>query len=309
MNTAITKLDLNLFSVFEAIYTEQNLTKAGQILGITQPAVSNALSRLREMFDDELFTRSPNGMQPTPVAENSIQSVREALHLLRVSVQESHTFNPETAAKNFHIACGDIFEAIQMPYLLKALTNEAPHIDLTSIPLNRKEMNNQLASGVTDIVIDVARPTSDQVKSTSFGKEKYVMVVRDGHPLNERDTIDTSSLLEYPHIQVSSRLEGPGMEDVALAKEGNSRRIGFRTPHIFSACLALQKTDLIATIPRSLSKLFEYLGTVKVYDLPFEMQALEMRLYWHETMDKDPANIWLREKLIETRSHWRADAS
>ena len=305
MNTIINKLDLNLFSVFEAIYTERNLTKAGQILGITQPAVSNALSRLREMFNDELFTRSPNGMQPTPVAENSIQSVREALHLLRVSVQESHVFNPATASKNFHISCGDIFEAIQIPALLKTFATEAPSIDLTAIPLNRKEMSNQLASGITDVVIDIARPTSDQVYSTPFVKDEYVFVIRESHPLATEENIDTEKLLSFPHIQISSRLEGPGYEDVALAKAGDSRRIGFRTPHIFSACLALQRTDLIALIPKSLSILFKNVGPVKIHELPFEMPALEMRIYWHETMDKDPANIWLREKMLEIRKRWR----
>ena len=308
MNSVISKLDLNLFSVFEAIYTERNLTKAGQILGITQPAVSNSLSRLREMYNDELFTRSANGMQPTPVAENSIQSVREALHLLRASVQDSHVFNPTKANKSFVIACSDAFEAFQLPNLLQSVLSEAPQVDITTTPLNRKEMANQLASGLTDLVVDVEQPPMEQINSDVYGYDKFVLVVREDHPLARQESISSEHMVAYPHIHLSSRLEGPVLVDNALSKEGNSRHIGFRTPRIFSACLALQNTDLVATVPKSVSELFKEMIPVKIFNLPVEVAALELRFYWHETMDKDPANVWLREKLLSSKRRLKKPA-
>ena len=116
----LSKVDLNLFIVFDAIYTEANLTRAGQIIGITQPAVSNALARLRESFNDPLFVRTAQGMVPTPMAQNIISPVRSALALLRVSVQESRTFNPLQASKTFRMSMTDLTEATtsdeQLPY-------------------------------------------------------------------------------------------------------------------------------------------------------------------------------------------------
>lgn len=124
----LSKVDLNLFIVFDAIYTEANLTRAGQIVGITQPAVSNALARLRETFNDPLFVRTAQGMVPTPMAQNIIGPVRNALSLLRVSVQESRIFNPQQAAKTYRISMTDLTEAVILPLLFQRLRRLAPTV-------------------------------------------------------------------------------------------------------------------------------------------------------------------------------------
>ena len=122
----LNKVDLNLFVVFDAIYTEANLTRAGQIVGITQPAVSNALARLRETFNDPLFVRTAQGMVPTPMAQNIIGPVRTALQQLRVSVQESRTFTPQQANKTYRISMTDLSEQILLPPLFQRLRRQAP---------------------------------------------------------------------------------------------------------------------------------------------------------------------------------------
>ena len=131
----LSKVDLNLFIVFDAIYTEANLTRAGQIIGITQPAVSNALARLRETFNDPLFVRTAQGMVPTPMAQNIISSVRSALALLRVSVQESRTFTPLQANKTFRISMTDLTEAVILPPLFQRLRRQAPVLRITPASL------------------------------------------------------------------------------------------------------------------------------------------------------------------------------
>ena len=114
--------DLNLFVVFDVIYTERNLTKAGEVLGITQPAVSNALSRLRKNFNDELFVRTSKGMLPTPVAQNMVKDIRQALDLIRNSISESESFNPKTAQITFRISIGDTSEYRLLPELIKNIS-------------------------------------------------------------------------------------------------------------------------------------------------------------------------------------------
>ena len=123
----LSDIDLNLFVVFNAIYTEGNLTRAGEIIGITQPAVSNSLSRLRSLFDDPLFVRTADGMIPTPVAQNIIGSVRQALDLFRSSVQESEQFDPKLSDKRFRISMSDLQQAVYLPTLVKSMKHYAPH--------------------------------------------------------------------------------------------------------------------------------------------------------------------------------------
>ena len=125
----LNKVDLNLFIVFDAIYTEANLTRAGQIVGITQPAVSNALARLRETFNDPLFVRTAQGMVPTPMAQNIIGPVRNALQLLRVSVQESRTFDAKQANKTYRISMTDLSEQILLPPLFQRLRRLASGVE------------------------------------------------------------------------------------------------------------------------------------------------------------------------------------
>ena len=143
----LSKVDLNLFIVFDAIYTEANLTRAGQIVGITQPAVSNALSRLRETFNDPLFVRTAQGMVPTPMAQNIIGPVRNALALLRTSVQESRIFNPQQANKTFRISMTDLTEAVILPPLFQRLRRLAPAVLIESFLCKRRETTKELAAG------------------------------------------------------------------------------------------------------------------------------------------------------------------
>ena len=150
----LSKVDLNLFIVFDAIYTEANLTRAGQIVGITQPAVSNALARLRETFNDPLFVRTAQGMVPTPMAQNIIGPVRNALSLLRVSVQESRIFNPQQAAKTYRISMTDLTEAVILPLLFQRLRRLAPTVVIESFLSKRRETTKELAAGRLDFAVD-----------------------------------------------------------------------------------------------------------------------------------------------------------
>ena len=201
----LSKVDLNLFIVFDAIYTEANLTRAGQIVGITQPAVSNALARLRDTFNDPLFVRTAQGMVPTPMAQNIITPVRHALQLLRVSVQESRSFNPDQANKTYRISMTDLTEAVILPHLAARIRRLAPSITIDSFLTRRRETTKELAAGRLDFAIDAPLNTDTQVRHVKLFEDRYVCIMRKGHPLAGKDKITLDDYLAQSHIHISSR--------------------------------------------------------------------------------------------------------
>ncbi|WP_100633383.1 LysR family transcriptional regulator [Pseudomonas qingdaonensis] len=291
----LSKVDLNLFIVFDAIYTEANLTRAGQIVGITQPAVSNALARLRETFNDPLFVRTAQGMVPTPMAQNIIGPVRNALSLLRVSVQESRIFNPLQANKTFRISMSDLTEAVVLPSLFQRLRRLAPNVVIESFLCKRRETTKELAAGRLDFAVDAPLNTDPQVRHVKLMQDPFVCAMRQGHPL-ARDSISLEDYLSLTHIQISSRRNGLGYVDLALGKQGLKRKIALRSQHYLMASQVLQQTDMVMTVPERFARRHQLnYVSLPVGDVP----PLETHLYWHESTDQDPANRWMREQMIE----------
>ena len=290
----LNKVDLNLFIVFDAIYTEANLTRAGQIVGITQPAVSNALARLRETFNDPLFVRTAQGMVPTPMAQNIIGPVRNALQLLRVSVQESRTFNPAQANKTFRISMTDLTEAVMLPPLFQRLRRLAPHVKIESMLAKRRETTKELAAGRLDFAMDAPLNTDPQVRHVKLLEDRYICAMRRGHPL-AKEKISLEEYLGLSHIHISSRRSGLGMVDLALGKMGQQRKIALRSQHYLMATQVIQQTDMVVTVPERFARRHD----LHQVALPVEIPPLETHIYWHESTDQDPANRWMREQMIE----------
>lgn len=292
----LSKVDLNLFIVFDAIYTEANLTRAGQIVGITQPAVSNALARLRETFNDPLFVRTAQGMVPTPMAQNIIGPVRNALSLLRVSVQESRIFNPQQAAKTYRISMTDLTEAVILPLLFQRLRRLAPTVVIESFLSKRRETTKELAAGRLDFAVDAPLNTDPQVRHVKLMEDRYVCAMRKGHPMAGKDKFALDDYLSLTHIHISSRRNGLGHVDLALGKMGIQRKIALRSQHYLMASQVLQQTDMVMTVPERFARRHElHWFNLPVNDVP----AVETHLYWHESTDQDPANRWMREQMIE----------
>ena len=295
------KVDLNLFIVFDAIYTEANLTRAGQIVGITQPAVSNALARLRETFNDPLFVRTAQGMVPTPMAQNIIGPVRNALQLLRVSVQESRIFNPREANKTFRVSMTDLTEAVLFPPLFQRLRRLAPNVKIESMLARRRETTKELAAGRLDFAMDAPLNTDPQVRHVKLLEDSCAM--RRGHPL-AKEKLSLDEYLSLSHVHISSRRNGLGMVDLALGKMGLQRRIDLRSQHYMMATQVIRQTDMAVTVPER----FAHRHDLHQAALPVEIPPLETHIYWHESTDQDPANRWMREQLIEIAQQVSAQA-
>lgn len=288
--------DLNLFIAFDVIYTEKNLTKAGQVLGITQPAVSNALSRLRELFDDELFIRTSKGMIPTPVANQIINDVRSALSLIQNTISETEKFVPSTADMTFKISIGDSSEYRLLPLLIKELAEVAPKIKVETYLTPRKDAPRELASGTIDFSIDPPVHSDPHLKHEKIYEEDYVMIVRKDHPILEKKEITIQDYLDLSHIHISNRKTGLGHVDMTLYRLGLSRDISLRAQHFLVAPYIVEQSDLAITTTKG----FAVDRNLAWRELPFEIDPLVLHLYWHEAKDSDTSSKWMKELMLKT---------
>lgn len=288
--------DLNLFIAFDVIYTEKNLTKAGQVLGITQPAVSNALSRLRELFGDDLFIRTSKGMIPTPVANQIIKDVRSALSLIQNTISETEKFDPSIAEMTFKISIGDSSEYRLLPLLIKELAEIAPRIKVETYLTPRKDAPRELASGSIDFSIDPPVHTDPHLRHEKIYEEDYVMIVRKDHPILSLKEITIEDYLKLSHIHISNRKTGLGHVDMALYRLGLSRDISLRAQHFLVAPYIVEQSDLAITTTKG----FAVDRDLAWREVPFEIEPLILHLYWHEAKDSDPSTKWMKDLMLKT---------
>ena len=288
------RIDLNLFAVFGAIYTAGSLTRAADVLCITQPAVSNSLARLRDMLNDPLFVRTGHSMTPTPVAQNIIVPARAALELLRKSVQESHTFDPLIAEKQFNFASRDLLEVSILPRLLAHLEDGSPNITLANFEISRSKVVSEMASGNLDFFADASTFTDPHLHKTCIATDRYVVLARKNHP-KLKNGLDLETFLNMNHINVTYRHDGSSAVDVVLDNLGHKRCIKFHSQHFLTVPSALVKTDMVACMPYHLAKHYD----LAMYEMPIDMPAMEYFLYWHVSMNEDHAHRWMREQIME----------
>ena len=290
--------------VFDVIYREGNLTRASEALNLSQPAVSHALSRLRARFDDPLFERSGKKMVPTPLAKAIIERVREGLGNLESTLSDGLVFNPAMAERTFTIAMRDVLEAKALPEIAQRLKLIAPHISIRSVQMSRRELENALIRGTIDFAADVLIPVSKQVHHGLIGSEGLSVMIAKNHPLATKVSSGTFSMKDYlqaKHIQVSSRASGPGIEDVALSRLGESRDIAMRCQHYYAAAKVVEKTDWLVTLPTTYASALSDESNPNnpyiIFPLPFKAEPLEVHLYWHHKAEQDPAMVWCKQQI------------
>lgn len=287
------RIDLNLFVVFDTVYKERNLTRAAEILCLSQPAVSNALSRLRKTLNDELFIRSSKGMIPTPVAENIIERLRDALLLIEETVNTTEQFDPLEANKTFRVSMSDYAQSLMLPTLMAQLNSLAPNMAIESYYLPRKEQSRALMAGQLDLAIDAPLLQDKQLQHQTLVKSSHVCVLDKNNPASN-EPLTMESYLKMQHIHVSSRQRGAGYIDTVLHSLGAERSILLRVAHYLLIPHILKSTELVATVPAALAAQLKLPTTA----LPFETQPFELHMYWHKSVEHDPANKWLRELMI-----------
>ncbi|MFG1270832.1 LysR family transcriptional regulator [Xanthobacter versatilis] len=293
----ISRLDLNLFVVLDAIYTEGNITRAARTLNLTQPALSHALGRLRRVFDDPLFIRQGSAMMPTPMVRSLIGPVRQSLKTLAASVQQAKAFDPAAAQRTFTIGFRDVMEARILRPLMAWLDREAPGVEIASVRIEGDVLESDLAGGVLDLAVEVLRPgLSSRVQRMPLTRDELVVVAGDGHPALAGG-LNLDRYLAAGHVLVSSRRSGIGLEDVELARLGHQRRVRLRCQQYYAACRVAAETELLLTMPGQYARMINRGLATTIHPFPLPVPPVTIYLYWHEQAALDPANQWVRGVL------------
>jgi len=292
------RLDLNLMVVFEAIYRTRNLTAAGEGLGLSQPAVSHALSRLRWTFDDPLFVRLPRGVQPTALADEIAPYVTQGIAIVRRGF-ERKAFDPATSTRLFTVAMSDIGEVAHLPPLLAALEG-APGVRLRAVEMAPAEARAALADGRVDLALAVNLRSAPPFRDALVVEHGYATVARVGHPAI-RTRLTLAQFRKARHLLVVPT--GPVKHGEVIERALRSRRVDARiavqVAHFHPVAAIVSRSDLIATVPRGLAETMPR-DRIRVFETPIELPQVRVSLYWHERYDRDPGNAWLRELYLET---------
>lgn len=295
-------LDLNLLRVFDALFSTRNVTRASEILNVTQPAVSAALSRMRGHFNDPLFVREGNGMAPTERAERLHVALQMPMQAIRSAVAEDDGFDPATATTTFTVRGADFFSMRLMPQLARRLSVEAPGVQLRFLDSGRGELVEILQAGEVDVALEQPAEVPSWVASTLLFPSPFRVVATAGHPattgLSAGDVMPLDSYCQTPHVLRSIDGSDSGMVDAALASVGRSRRVAVVLPHFEAVLRTVAGSDLISTIPAQLSEAATAMG-LEVFMAPVDVPAPDIRMYWHSRLNDAMGQRWFRTIIQE----------
>ncbi len=292
------KLDLNLLRVFDALMRERKVVAAAHQLGLTPPAVSNALARLRRASGDELFTRTPGGMLPTAHAVAIAGTVSESLAALERCLAAPRAFVAATGERSFRLAMTDIGEIIFLPALVGRLRELAPAVSLSTVRNTAIDLPAEMAQGSVDLAVGWLPRLGAGFHQRHLFSQRYVALMAAGHPLAQGG-LTAERFVRARHAVVVS--DGTGHEQVQrlLRRHGVPDPVALRLPHFVAVPWIVAESDLVVTVPQKLAhKAAEPFGLV-VRELPLALPQFEVNVFWHRRNHRDPANRWLRELLVQ----------
>lgn len=290
-------IDLNLLVVFDALMCERHVTRAGEKLGLSQPATSNALSRLRYLFDDQLFVRTAKEMEPTTKGIALADSIKKILQQIQLTLDQEDTFIPETSERLFVIGMADYIEFLFLPQLMQQLASVAPKVKIRIRSFNDQKAAMAIDTGEIDIAIGFFSTTFAWHQQQHLFQEEYVGLCRQEHPfLAEKITI--KEYLAVQHLLVSPTDEDmSGSVNLILAKQKLKLDVALSVPHFLIAPLIIAKTDLVTTMAARIAKSFAVDLDLRLFALPFETKGFSVNMLWHARNDQDFAHLWLRQTI------------
>lgn len=292
-------LDLNLLVVFQALLRERRVSRTANTLGLSQPAVSNALRRLRTLLGDELFLRTPGGMEPTPYAQQLAAPVSQALDSLREALNVRASFDPASSTRCFTLAMTDVGETYFLPALMNSLAQTAPGVTLRCVPVADATLRDDMAAGRVDLALGLLPQLQAGFFQQALFRQRYVALMRAGHPLATRPQLTTAAYRQAAHVRVMAVGTGHGRVDEALQRLGVARRVQLTVPHYVALGHVLASTDLIATVPeRFAQQVGEPLG-LTARALTLKLPTSTIAQLWHGQLHRDPGHQWLRALVAQ----------
>jgi DNA-binding transcriptional LysR family regulator len=292
-------IDLNLLVLFDQLLVERRVSKVAENLGITQPAVSNSLARLRKVLGDELFLRTPAGMEPTPYADQLAESVTYALGMIHSALNQRSTFDPGTSTRSFTVGMTDIGEIYFLPSLMDRVRREAPHVTLSTVRNTAVNLKDELEAGKADLAIGLLPQLKGGFFQRRLFRQRYVCLFRQGHKLDKKK-ISLAEFSAAEHLVVISAGTGHGKVDEMLKRSGIERNVRLTVPHFVGVGHILQATDLVATVPERLAERLVEPFRLAYVAHPAKLPEVAINVFWHAKFHKAPANQWLRGLVFET---------
>ena len=286
-------VDLNLLRLFDAVYAARSVSRAAERLGLTQPAASQGLTRLRALIHDPLFMRAPGGVRPTPKADRLAPAIAGALALLEAALGESVRFDPATSQRTFRIHMSDIGEGRFLPDLMVALRGRAPGVRIETLPLPRDEIADALDSGRIDFAFGFL-PMVGDVPRAELLRDRYIVLLRAGHPFLRRKLAGArlrQALRQLEFVNVRTHADTLRILQLLQLED----RLRLTTEHFLVLPGIVRATDLAVVMPRNIAEGFAAGGGYAIVEPPLPGREFPVSLHWGRRFQHDAANTWMRE--------------
>jgi DNA-binding transcriptional LysR family regulator len=293
-------IDLNLLAAFDALMSERNVTRAATQVGVSQPAMSAALSRLRKFFGDPLFLRSAQGLLPTARARDLSEPISQALRQIESTLVKKPQFVPEKASLTFKLGLSDYPAFVLLPSLLQALGKKAPSVSLNVHAFNdRDHAVDLLDGGSIDAAIGVPPTHVDgRIQTRPVLRDEFVTIVASDHPAARRG-MNLKTYLELSHVLVSPEGEQYGLVDQALAQQGKKRRLALTLPQMFAVPAIVARTSMTATVMKRVALHSPTGRRLVLFPPPVTLPEIVFDLIWHRRSDSHPAQRWFRDFIAQ----------
>jgi DNA-binding transcriptional LysR family regulator len=299
----LARLDLNLLLVFHHLLREKRVSAVATVLGMSQPAVSSALGRLRAGLGDELFLRTQGGMVPTPYALQLAEPVATALDSLQQALQVRASFDPATSERRFTLAMTDVGEMYFLPVLMEALTHNAPGVTLNVVAVTSASLGEDMATGRTDLALGLLPQLQSGFFQQALFRQPYVCLMREGHPQAKAPKLTLADFAAASHVRVIAAGTGHGRIDEAISealeRQGLQRRIRLTVPNYVALGDVLSHSDLIATVPERFAQRVTRPFALTTRPLPLAVDGSVIHQFWHARLHKDPGHQWLRTLVAQ----------
>ncbi len=302
----LSRVDLNLLVAFDALLTERNVTKAAARVGLGQSAMSHNLARLRQLFDDELLVRAPNGMRPTPRALALADRVRIALSGIEALVTRADEFDPATSERTFHVALPDSTEMLFGAELLALVCERAPGIRFRFHSTDERQLLEEIDADRIDLGIGIGTFPEGQVhhKRKLLATDSYLCLFN-AAKVGFEPPISLEDYVRLPHVLTSLRKGERGVVDDALERIGLSRKVALITPRFVAVPFLVAGSPVVTTMHSRLAEFFARELDLALSPVPVELPEVTVSMLWHASYDNDPGHAWLRKTIVEVRSRAR----
>jgi DNA-binding transcriptional LysR family regulator len=294
----LSDIDLNQLVLFQQLMVDRHVSKAAENLGLTQPAVSNTLAKLRRQFGDDLFVRTPTGMMPTPFAEQLAEPIGYALGMIHSGLNQHSRFEPASVRRSVTIGMTDIGEIVFLPALVERLRQEAPGVSLSTVRTTTTNLRDDMEAGKVDLAIGPLPQLKAGFFQRRLFRQRYVCLFRKGHAL-DRKRLTLADFKAAEHLVIVSAGTGHGKVDELIRRAGVERNVRLTVPHFVSVGHLLRRTDMVATVTERLAE-----SLVEPFELtfrphPIDLPEIAINVFWHAKVHRSPAHQWLRGVVFD----------